>query len=133
MVSLSNAAIRALPVYLGKTQCRVEDFFTVDGEASDELEIRGDAKQVKWIGRGMSRGRIKIVGNAGMHTGAYMKGGPSRSPGTYRTGSVKCRTDSSGSAETQAVSRRRIAAAAAGCETAPSSSAARRVSKSGCA
>src|SRR5437773_424448 len=75
MASLSNAAIRALPVYLGKTQCRVEDFFTVEGEASDQLEIRGDARQVKWIGRGMSRGRIKIVGNAGMHTGAYMKGG----------------------------------------------------------
>ena len=46
-LSLSNAEIRALPVYLGKTQCRVEDFFTVEGEASDELEIRGDAKQVK--------------------------------------------------------------------------------------
>src|SRR5436190_18398534 len=75
MASLSNAAIRALPVYLGKTERRVEDFFAVDGEASDELEIRGDARQVKWIGRGMSRGRIKVVGNAGMHTGAYMKGG----------------------------------------------------------
>lgn len=75
VASLENDAIRALPVYLGKKQCLVEDFFTVEGESSDELEIRGDARQVKWIGRGMSRGRIKIVGNAGMHTGAYMKGG----------------------------------------------------------
>ena len=33
--SLANDAIRALPVYLGKKQCRVEDFFTVEGEASD--------------------------------------------------------------------------------------------------
>ncbi len=48
---------------------------TVEGEASDELEIRGDASKVKWIGRGMTRGRITIVGNAGMHLGAYMKGG----------------------------------------------------------
>src|SRR4029077_2024934 len=38
-------------------------------------EIRGDAGRVKGIGRGMSRGRIRIVGNAGMHLGAYMKGG----------------------------------------------------------
>ena len=30
---------------------------------------------MRWIGRGMSRGRIKIVGNVGMHLGAYMKGG----------------------------------------------------------
>ena len=75
MAGLANGAIRALPVYLGKKQCRVDDFFAVEGEASDELEIRGDATRVKWIGRGMTRGRITIVGNAGMHLGACMTGG----------------------------------------------------------
>ncbi|HSB60717.1 MAG TPA: formylmethanofuran dehydrogenase subunit C [Vicinamibacteria bacterium] len=75
MAALTHDAIRALPVYLGKRQQRVDDLFEVSGEASDELEIRGDARKVKWIGRGMSRGRISIVGNAGMHLGAYMKGG----------------------------------------------------------
>ena len=75
MAGLANDAIRALPVYLGKKPCRVDDFFKVEGEASDELEIRGDARKVKWIGRGMTRGRITIVGNAGMHLGAYMTGG----------------------------------------------------------
>jgi formylmethanofuran dehydrogenase subunit C len=74
-VGLANDAIRALPVFLGKRQCRLDDFFEVEGEASDELAIRGDAGKVKWIGRGMSRGRIAIHGNAGMHLGAYMKGG----------------------------------------------------------
>jgi formylmethanofuran dehydrogenase subunit C len=72
---LDNSAVGALPVYLGKRQCRVDDFFTVDGEAGDEIELRGDLKKVRWIGRGMTRGRIAIVGNAGMHLGAYMKGG----------------------------------------------------------
>src|SRR5215472_7410531 len=72
---LDNAAIRSLPVYLGKRQCRVDDFFTVEGEGSDQLEIRGDARKVKWIGRAMTRGRIAVAGNAGMHLGAYMKGG----------------------------------------------------------
>jgi formylmethanofuran dehydrogenase subunit C len=75
VVKLRNDAIRALPVYLGKKQCRLDDFFTVEGEASDEIEVRGEAKKVRWIGRGMSRGRIRIVGNVGMHLGAYMKGG----------------------------------------------------------
>jgi len=75
VATLTNDAIRALPVYLGKKQCRVDDFFTVDGETSDEIEIRGELKKVRWIGRGMSRGRITIVGNVGMHLGAYMKGG----------------------------------------------------------
>jgi formylmethanofuran dehydrogenase subunit C len=72
---LSHDEVRALPVVLGKRQYRVDDFFTVDGGGSDELEIRGDAGRVKWIGRGMTRGRITIDGNAGMHLGAYMKGG----------------------------------------------------------
>jgi formylmethanofuran dehydrogenase subunit C len=75
MASLSNSAIRALPVHLGKRQRRVDDFFAVEGEASDHVEIRGNAARVKWIGRGMTRGRVTIAGNAGMHLGAGMQGG----------------------------------------------------------
>jgi formylmethanofuran dehydrogenase subunit C len=73
--ALDLSAIRALPLHLGKRRCRVEDFFEVAGNPGDELEIRGDARKVKWIGRGMTRGRIAIAGNAGMHLGAHMKGG----------------------------------------------------------
>jgi formylmethanofuran dehydrogenase subunit C len=75
MLGLDGDGIRALPVFLGKRQRRLEDFFIVEGSASDELEIRGEADKIKWIGRGMTRGRIAIAGNAGMHLGAYMKGG----------------------------------------------------------
>jgi formylmethanofuran dehydrogenase subunit C len=66
---------RALPVYLGKRQRRVDDFFIVEGERSDEIEIEGDARRVKWIGCGMTRGHVTIRGNAGMHLGSQMKGG----------------------------------------------------------
>src|SRR5438552_2425814 len=72
---LGHDAVCALPVLLGKRQYRVDEFFDVEGAGSEELEIRGDAGKVKWIGRGMTRGRITLVGNAGMHLGAYMKGG----------------------------------------------------------
>jgi formylmethanofuran dehydrogenase subunit C len=75
MAPLSHDAICALPVFLGKRQCRLDQFFAVEGEAGDQLEIHGDAAKVKWIGRGMSHGRIAIHGNAGMHLGAAMKGG----------------------------------------------------------
>jgi len=75
MASLRHDAIRALPVFLGKRQLRLDEFFDVEGDASDELQIRGPASKVKWIGRGMTRGRISIVGDVGMHLGAYMKGG----------------------------------------------------------
>jgi formylmethanofuran dehydrogenase subunit C len=74
-VSLDHGALRTLPVFLGKRRRHLEDFFEIDGAASDELTIRGDASRVKWIGRGMTRGRITIVGNAGMHLGASMTGG----------------------------------------------------------
>jgi formylmethanofuran dehydrogenase subunit C len=75
MASLAHAEIRALPVFLGKRERRLDEFFDVDGEKSDELHIRGDAVKVKWIGRGMTRGRIVVDGNAGMHLGAHMRGG----------------------------------------------------------
>jgi formylmethanofuran dehydrogenase subunit C len=75
VAALSNDAIRGLPVYLGKRRKQVGDFFDVAGEASDELVIHGDLSRVKWIGRGMTRGRITVAGNAGMHLGAYMSGG----------------------------------------------------------
>lgn len=75
MAGLGHDAIRALPVFLGKRQRRLDDFFEVEGEASDQVEIQGDAAKVKWIGRGMTRGRITVAGNVGMHLGAYMKGG----------------------------------------------------------
>jgi formylmethanofuran dehydrogenase subunit C len=72
---LRRDAIAALPVLLGKRQRRLDDFFSIEGDGSDDLEIRGDVGRVKWIGRGMTRGKITIIGNAGMHLGAYMKGG----------------------------------------------------------
>jgi formylmethanofuran dehydrogenase subunit C len=75
MADLTQDAIRALTVHLGKRQCRLDDFFEIEGAASDQLEIHGDLTKVKWIGRGMTRGRIQVYGNAGMHLGAYMKGG----------------------------------------------------------
>jgi formylmethanofuran dehydrogenase subunit C len=67
--------VRSLPVFLGKRKLRLDEFFTVEGEGAEELELRGDLTKVKWIGRGMTRGRITIRGDVGMHLGAHMKGG----------------------------------------------------------
>lgn len=75
LAPLSNADVRSLPVYLGKRTLRLDEVFDVEGAGSDEIELRGDLSKVKWVGRGMTRGRIHIHGNAGMHLGAYMTGG----------------------------------------------------------
>lgn len=72
---LDHAAIRALPVYLGKRRHALEDFFEVEGERSEELEIHGDLARVKHVGRAMTKGRVRVFGNAGMHLGALMRGG----------------------------------------------------------
>jgi formylmethanofuran dehydrogenase subunit C len=72
---LRHEEVCALPVVLGKRQLRLDDFFEVEGPGSEDLVIRGNAGRVKWIGRGMTRGRITVLGNAGMHLGAFMKGG----------------------------------------------------------
>jgi formylmethanofuran dehydrogenase subunit C len=75
LATLQNLDVRALPVLLGKRRLRLDELFDVEGNGSDELELRGDLSKVKWIGRGMTRGQIRIVGHAGMHLGAFMAGG----------------------------------------------------------
>jgi formylmethanofuran dehydrogenase subunit C len=75
IASRSPDEVFALPIFLGKRQYRLDDFFEIDGDSAEDLEIHGDAGRVKWIGRGMTRGSITIDGDAGMHLGAYMKGG----------------------------------------------------------
>lgn len=75
IATLGHEELCALPVVLGKRKCRLDDFFDVEGPGSEDLVIRGDAGRIKWIGHAMTRGRIRIEGNAGMHLGAYMQGG----------------------------------------------------------
>lgn len=71
----SRAEIEALPVAFGNEARSLGDFFRVEGERSDEIEIKGSIGRVKWVGSGMTRGRIVIHGDVGMHAGAYMRGG----------------------------------------------------------
>jgi formylmethanofuran dehydrogenase subunit C len=75
LAGLSNAEIRALTVYHGKRQLPLGEFFDVEGERSENLEIHGDLTKVRWIGRAMSKGSVTVHGSAGMHLGAYMSGG----------------------------------------------------------
>ncbi len=80
----SRAEIMALPAYYGRRKVTLGDLFTVEGEHSDSIVVEGDRsaecsrrslRHVKRIGQGMSRGRITIHGDAGLHLGAEMCGG----------------------------------------------------------
>ena len=68
--------IRALTVFHGNRKERLGDYFTVSGDASDQnVLVEGDCRRVKWIGAGMTTGKITVQGNVGMHCGSEMSGG----------------------------------------------------------
>jgi formylmethanofuran dehydrogenase subunit C len=71
----SNGEIRALIVYHGKRQRRLDEFFEVEGEWSDAIEVHGNLHRVRHIGRAMTRGSVTVHGDVGMHLGAHMSGG----------------------------------------------------------
>ena len=73
----STDKIRALPVLHGNRHLAVADFFDVQQTSSDDDLIvwSGDCSLVKYIGTGLTAGRIRVEGNAGMHLGAEMSGG----------------------------------------------------------
>ena len=75
LADLTHEEICARPVNLGKRVMRLDEFFDIEGEKSDELVIVGDLHNVKWVGRKMSRGQLTIHGSVGMHLGGYMRGG----------------------------------------------------------
>ncbi|MGD2142149.1 MAG: formylmethanofuran dehydrogenase subunit C [Candidatus Bathyarchaeota archaeon] len=72
--------VRTLPVYVGNDQQNLGDFFEITGEIAiaplDQLiVVEGEVGSVKYIGAGMTEGRILVEGCSGMHTGAQMEGG----------------------------------------------------------
>jgi formylmethanofuran dehydrogenase subunit C len=75
LAGMSTAQIAAFPVLYGNQQIPLGEFFRVEGQADGELRVVGDAARIKMIGAGLTRGRIVIEGNAGMHLGAAMTGG----------------------------------------------------------
>ena len=73
--TLSQAEIAAIPVLVGSRRAAIGDFFTVQGERSDRIQIEGDLRHVDGIGAGTASGELLIQGNAGTRVGAGMSGG----------------------------------------------------------
>jgi formylmethanofuran dehydrogenase subunit C len=75
LAGLGRAEIEALPVWHGNRRTRLADFFAVSGDGDEEVRVEGDLRLVKFLGAGMTAGRLTVAGDAGMHTGAEMGGG----------------------------------------------------------
>ncbi len=72
----SRGDIERLEVLHGNRRVPLADLFRVSGDAADgQIELRGDLSGVHWIGAGMDRGEIRVVGHAGRHAGSEMTGG----------------------------------------------------------
>jgi formylmethanofuran dehydrogenase subunit C len=72
---MSAAQAAAVAVLYGNRRAQVGDFFGIEGQGGGELRLVGDCTRVKRIGAAMTRGRILIEGDVGMHLGAGMSGG----------------------------------------------------------
>lgn len=72
---LSAPEVAALPLLHGNEKARVGDFFRVNGKGDGELVLEGDLGRVKFLGANMSRGRLTVHGNVGLHLGSAMSGG----------------------------------------------------------
>src|SRR5262249_19985410 len=76
IAGLPLSRIAELPVVQGNARAPLGDFFAVDGDAGDAvIRIEGDCSRVKYIGKGMRRGKSDVQGDVGMHVGAEMRGG----------------------------------------------------------
>jgi formylmethanofuran dehydrogenase subunit C len=69
-----RAEIEALPLWHGNERTRVGEFFEVSG-AGDDVHVKGDLRRVRFVGAGMSAGRLTVAGDVGPHAGAGMRGG----------------------------------------------------------
>ena len=59
----------------GNQSVPLGDFFEVEGEGTETIILNGDLSRIKNIGAGMTKGRVTVNGDAGMHLGAGMRGG----------------------------------------------------------
>ena len=70
------AGVEKLTVMHGNETRRLGDFFRVTGQYDGVINLQGDhLGRVKFIGAQMSRGVIRVDGDAGEHLGAGMSGG----------------------------------------------------------
>ncbi|MEM8736417.1 MAG: formylmethanofuran dehydrogenase subunit C [Planctomycetota bacterium] len=79
--SLTLDEVANLLVFSGRRQRVLREFFEVEGVADGDFELHGDMKKLRWLGKGMRGGHIRVVGDIGFHLGSHMRGGSIRVEG----------------------------------------------------
>ncbi len=81
---LSNEDLGNLPVWSAaapRSSLRLGDVFSIEGERSSTVRVRGDCRMAEGLGREMRGGQLEIEGNVGSHCGTAMQGGTIRVTG----------------------------------------------------
>lgn len=74
--AMTLAQIEQLPVQHGNVESKLGEFFSVTGDSSDAaVVIEGDTSRVKWLGAKMAGGSLHVRGSVGMHCGSTMTRG----------------------------------------------------------
>ena len=55
--------IEALTVWHGNEPAQLADFFAVSGDGDEDLRIEGDLRRIKFLGAGMTAGRLTLAGD----------------------------------------------------------------------
>lgn len=77
LAGLSSGEIARQKVWCGRTECSLDQFFTVDGCLDQDRTIlwKGDLSRVDRIAQKMSSGVTRVLGAVGNHAGHQMSGG----------------------------------------------------------
>jgi formylmethanofuran dehydrogenase subunit C len=67
--------VRRMTAACGNHSIRFEELFDVEPGPDDELTLIGDCRRLKYVGAENRSGRIRIVGDVGMHLAERMSGG----------------------------------------------------------
>src|SRR6516165_3147158 len=75
---LSAQDVAKRPILVGNTAAEIGDLFEVEesaARATDVVELVGDLRHVRSLGRALDRGALVVNGDAGAYLGAGMTGG----------------------------------------------------------
>ncbi|MGI9213956.1 MAG: formylmethanofuran dehydrogenase subunit C [Methylococcaceae bacterium] len=68
-------AMAALPLAYGNRTLTTAEAFLIEGDDTDDIMFRNGSAKLDFLGRGMSRGRISVCGDAGSYLAMQMTGG----------------------------------------------------------
>jgi len=75
LAGLEASQINRIKLAHGRNTLRVEQLFAVTGNDPENIIIRRSCNKLLYIGKGMTRGKIDVSGDAGDFAGQHMQGG----------------------------------------------------------